>query len=119
MSNPEFLYKAVDPLAWDEVGSLVVGLICKPLLERRSYGDKRPWQVEASATMKLTDCNRAIEWSFTCDESSEGFDIDKAEQLERSVVAFVQKLREAQKQFRAAKKESEIRNKNEGIKESD
>lgn len=117
MSNPEFLYREATPLSLDDCGSVVIALVGKPTPSRRDYGDKRPWRVDTTALLKLTDCNRYIEWGFHAESSDEGFAVDKVDELERAVIAFAEQVRKAQKLFLAAKKEATTRNKNEGLKD--
>lgn len=95
------------PLDPDDCGSVIHGYVRFPELYRTHYG-KKLWDIEQSASISLSDCNRVIQWSLS--GGSEGFNIEKLD----NAIGALQKMRKhmvkAQAELESLKSEKRTRN---------
>lgn len=66
--TPKKVKSVCIPLDPDDCGSVIHGYVRYPELYQRNHGKKK-WDVEFSATVSLSDCNRVIQWALTDDDN--------------------------------------------------
>lgn len=115
MSNPaKYLMQHAAPLDWSDCGSSITAIVGKPELIQRDYGNKL-WDTDFRSSVRLTDCSRSIEWSFSSDSDS-GPNVEKAEELHRFTTQFLIAIRKARTAYDKATTEAQLRNEREGLK---
>jgi hypothetical protein len=100
--TPKKIKSVCIPLDPDDCGSVIHGYVRFPELVQRNYG-KKLWDVEYSASVSLSDCNRVIQWAMTDDDNM--FNIDKLDTAIGALSELRKFMSEANAELKKARKE--------------
>ena len=105
--TPKKIKSVCIPLDPDDCGSVIHGYVRFPELVQRNYG-KKLWDVEYTATVSLSDCNRVIQWALTDDDNM--YHIDKIDIAIGALTELRKYMSEANAELKKARKECKRRN---------
>ena len=100
--TPKLIKSICVPLDPDDCGSVVHGYVRFPELVQRNYG-KKLWDVEFTATVSLSDCNRVIQWALTNDDGM--YHIEKLDTAIGALTEMRKYLHEANVELKKMRKE--------------
>lgn len=96
------------PLDPDDCGSVVHGYVRFPELYRVNYG-KKLWDIEYSANISLSDCNRIIQWGLSGGEK-DAFNVAKIDRAISALTKMREHMVEAQEEMKKTRQELRERN---------
>ena len=105
--TPKKIKSVCIPLDPDDCGSVIHGYVRFPELVQRNYG-KKLWDVEYTATVSLSDCNRVIQWALTDDDNM--YHIDKIDIAIGALTELRKYMNEANVELKKLRKELKRRN---------
>jgi len=95
------------PLDPDDCGSVIHGYVRFPELYQRNHGQKL-WDIEFSASVSLSDCNRVIQWAMT---ESDEFNLAKLDTAIAALTDLRKYMAEANAEIKKMEKERRKLNK--------
>jgi hypothetical protein len=107
--TPKKVKSVCIPLDPDDCGSVIHGYVRFPELVQRDYG-KKLWEVEQSASVSLSDCNRIIQWNLTDDGITGAYNIDKLDIAISALTELRKYMSEANAELKKMNKERARRN---------
>jgi len=101
--TPKKVKSVCVPLDPDDCGSVIHGYVRFPELVQRNY-NKNLWQIEKSASVSLSDCNRIIQWDLS-DDGDDNFNLDKLDVAIATLTDLRKFMSEANVEYKKMKKE--------------
>lgn len=101
MAQPKKIQSVCIPLDPDDCGSVIHGYVRYPELTQRNYG-KKLWDIEFSASLSLSDCNRVINWNMN---SGDEFNVAKLDVAISALTEFRKFMVEANAEIQRVEKE--------------